>query len=153
MKNINKAFEQIKRNTKNFFENVDIKKTDEPEEQEKTPDMEQNANPINEPSEPESEPTTDTETPETGTETEPEVKEPEAEKQETEPENNKPTSTTPLDKDDKDKLRKWLVTNKKLTNESFLGLVGQMGVGEEQAYTYIFAIASTLLKQHLQKQK
>jgi hypothetical protein len=151
MTNINRAFEDIKRNAKNFFENVDIKKEENPEEQEKTPDIEQNANPANEPSEPET-PETDAEVPET--ETEPEVKEPEAEKeQDIKPEEDKQTSTTPLDKDDKDKLRKWLVKNKKLTNESFLGLVGQMGVGEEQAYTYIFAIASTLLKQHLKKQK
>ena len=58
-----------------------------------------------------------------------------------------------LNKVHKAKLRKWLLTNKKLNSASFQGLTDQMDIDDEEAHAYLFKIASTLLKQHLDKQK
>jgi len=56
-----------------------------------------------------------------------------------------------LNKEHKSKLRKWLLTNKKLNNPSFQGLVDQMDIDFDESNEYIFKIASVLLKQHLEK--
>jgi len=79
---------------------------------------------------------------------EPEV---EAEEEGEEPEvEERDPNTQPLNSATKGKLRNWLVTNDKLTKESVDGLIAQTKLDEEEAYNYIFKVASKLLRDRLE---
>jgi len=68
-------------------------------------------------------------------------------------ETDETNSNAPLSKEHKDKIRKWLLTNKNLTGESFDGLVNSMKLNKPEAYSYIFRVAGKLLNDYLDRQK
>lgn len=69
------------------------------------------------------------------------------------PAKDETNSNAPLSKEHKDKIRKWLLTNKNLTGESFDGLVNSMKLNKPEAYSYIFRVAGKLLNDYLDRQK
>lgn len=143
-----KIMKQIERNTKKFLnefqmfgedeENQDVeqKPTPEPKPQmnpDETPENdvpEDNQEPIGEPDE---EPTEEPiETPDNSVEQKPQE-----------------DAGVSVTNDHKEKINKWLLTNKKLNTESFDGLVGQMEVNKTQAYNYVFMVAREYLQKTL----
>ena len=145
-----KIMKQIERNTKKFLnefqmfgeeeENQDVEQKPTPEPKPQMPPTEtpendvpeDNQEPIEEPvEEPTQEPT---ETPD--------------ENIEQKPEEDKGMS---LSNDHKERINKWLLTNKKLNAQSFEGLISQMEVKKTESFNYVFMVAREYLQKTIEK--
>jgi len=146
-----KIMKQIERNTKKFlneFQMFGEEENQEPVETEVETDVETKTEPepkpeMNQQPKPEKKPDV---TPET------DVEQPvESDNEEQNQDNQETEKGMSLSNDHKERLNKWLLSNKKLTNQSFEGLVNQMEVKESEAYRYIFQVAKEYLQKTIEK--
>jgi len=129
---------QIERNTKKFLNEFQMFG-----EEEENQDVEQKPTPEPKPQMPPAE-SPENDVPEDNQEP---TEEPD-ENIEQKPEEDKGMS---LSNDHKERINKWLLTNKKLNAQSFEGLISQMEVKKTEAFNYVFMVAREYLQKTIEK--
>jgi len=133
-----KIMKQIERNTKKFLNEFQMFG-----EEEENQDVEQKPTPEPKPQMPPAE-SPENDVPEDNQEP---TEEPD-ENIEQKPEEDKGMS---LSNDHKERINKWLLTNKKLNAQSFEGLISQMEVKKTEAFNYVFMVAREYLQKTIEK--